>query len=236
MGLILDDNGRRIRLPAGRPRIAPPADIKNSEGAAAAACTASHNSSFLRADAPEFVPATDSPMSGETDCDVYGVLGQLLTLPCDAQFRGAPGLACDASMCHHQSPAFDWPERHMAALAKATHYAQSRSRQAASQRSMGLMSFDPNTMHANVATAVLATKCEQQSQDRTLLAEKQPTNAVNSEKPCTADVSSRSFRFVAVAALASAFVAGFLSASSLGLASQSVVGSGLAACQAFSRR
>jgi len=206
--LIFGDDGRRIRLPVGRPR-------NNSEGTAAAACTASHNSSILRAEAPEFVPTTGLATSGETNFNVDCVLDHLLIPSCNAQFCGAPGLMRDASMCHQQSLVYDCcsiqPEIHMAALAKAIKHAQSRSGQ---------------------ATEVLAARCEQQLQEEIPMAEDQPTNAVTLGKRCTADVSSRSSPFVT---LASAFVAGFLLASSFGLTSQSVVASGLEVCQAVSR-
>eukprot|EP00419_Tripos_fusus_P032353 CAMPEP_0172781586 /NCGR_PEP_ID=MMETSP1074-20121228/203505_1 /TAXON_ID=2916 /ORGANISM="Ceratium fusus, Strain PA161109" /LENGTH=407 /DNA_ID=CAMNT_0013618563 /DNA_START=244 /DNA_END=1467 /DNA_ORIENTATION=+ len=122
--LIFDDNGQRIRLPVGRP------DAKNFE--TAVACKASPNSS-LCAEAPEFVPAAASPASVETDCDVGGVLDHLLTPPCDAPFRGAPGLELPVL-----DPMSVQPELHVAALAKATQYALSRCKEAASQRSMGL--------------------------------------------------------------------------------------------------
>lgn len=247
--LIIDDNGRRIKLPVGQPPVALSADNKNSEGAAAAACTASHIS-LLRAEAPEFVPTTGFLTDGETDYNVDSVLDHLWIPPCDAQFggapglmRGAPGLTRDAAMCHHQSPVLNHcsiqPEVHMVALAKATQYARNRSRQATSQSSTGLMPFDPlettYATHVNEATEVVGARCEQQPQERIPVAEEQPTNGATPEKPCAADVTSRSFRFVTAATLASAFATGFLLASSLGLTSQSVVSSGLAVCQAVSR-
>merc|ERR1712032_692603 len=122
--LIFDDNGQRIRLPVGRP------DAKNFE--TAVACKASPNSS-LCAEAPEFVPAAASPASVETDCGVGGVLDHLLTPQCNAPFRGAPGLELPVL-----DPMSVQPELHVAALAKATQYALSRCKEAASQRSMGL--------------------------------------------------------------------------------------------------
>lgn len=100
--LILDDNGRRIKLPVWRPHAAPPANTKNTEGTAAAAYAALRNS-CLRAEAPEFVPASSFPASEETDYDANGVLNHHLMTPiCDAQFPGPPGLSRDC-----QSPFFD---------------------------------------------------------------------------------------------------------------------------------
>jgi len=218
--LILDDDGRRIKLPVGRPHVTPPANFQNAEWAAAAACAASRNL-CLRAEAPEFVPGSSFPVSEEYDYDANGILDHhLLTPICDAQFHGPPGLSRDASLFHYQSPVFDCiqPEMHMAALAKATKYAQSLSGQATSQRSMGLISCDPSdATRATMATEVLTAGCEQQSKAKVLVAEDEPTNAVISEKPCATDVSARSSRSVTAAKVASAFVTGFLLASSLGL-------------------
>jgi len=83
------------------------------------------------------------------------------------------------------------------------------------------MTCDPsNTIDASAATEVLTAGCEHQSKANTPVAEEEPTNAVTSEKPRAADVSARSSRCVAAATLASAFVTGFVVASSLGLSHQ----------------
>jgi len=123
--LIFDDNGRRIRLSDARP------DIDNFE--AGGACKATPNS-LLCAEAPEFVPGAAFPTSVETDCDVSGIFDHQFSTLRDAPFCGAPGL---------ELPVLDrmsvQSELHVAALAKATQYAQSRSVQSASQCSMGLV-------------------------------------------------------------------------------------------------
>jgi len=189
--LILDDNGRRIKLAVGQPSI--------SKAAAAAACAASHNSAVLRAEAPEFVPIAGLPTTGENNYEMdnldhlftaltgendYEVdsLDHLFTALCSAQFCGPPGLTSPVLECFSVQP-----ECHMAALAKATRYAQSV--QVGPSGSMGLTS-DSETAEATVTSGVRAARCGQDLEETIPLYGEQPANMEDREKPCTADIIS----------------------------------------------
>jgi len=177
--LIFDDHGRRIKLTVGEWNISPSADIKDTEAAAAAAaaaCASSHTSGVLRAEAPEFVPTGGFPTTGEINYEVES-LDHLFNPLCGAQFHGPPGLTSPVLECCSVQP-----ELHMAALAKATQYAQSRSVQAGASGSMGLTLLDPpDAAQATVASEVGAVKCEPRSEETIPMAEEQSANTETPE-------------------------------------------------------
>jgi len=123
-------------------------------------------------------------MTGENDYEVDSLdhLFEFETL-CGAQFYGPPGWTFPVLECCSAQI-----DLHMAALARATQYAQSV--QAGATGSMGLTSFDPETADATVASGVHAASCEQESEETIPLNEEQPANTEALEKPCTADIIS----------------------------------------------